>query len=155
VVTLPRVRGGSELSAKELYSLLCLRVRIFVVEHHIAYPDLDGLDLTPSTHHFWVEDGGEVLSCLRVAKEGNQRRIQRVCTKREYRRKGLARVLFNAAVATFSDQTLLLDAQPYIVDFYRQFGFVVSGPVFLDFGASLTPMRRDSNQSMPIMPPSL
>jgi ElaA protein len=29
---------------------------------------------------------------------------------------------------------LVLDAQSYIVDFYRRFGFVASGPEFLDGG---------------------
>ncbi len=140
--TLPTVRVGSELSVEELYSLLCLRVGVFVVEQHIAYPDLDGLDLLPSTHHLWLMDGAEVVSCLRVSTEGHERRIGRVCTKREHRRKGLSRVLVSAAVAAFGDRPLVLDAQSYVVDFYREFDFAVSGPVFLDDGTPHSPMRR-------------
>jgi ElaA protein len=146
VVTSTSVRRGSELSVEELYSLLRLRVEVFIVEQHITYLDLDGLDLLPSTHHFWLRDDAEVVSCLRVAAEGNDRRIGRVCTKREHRGKGFSRVLMRAAIAASRERTLVLDAQPHVVDFYRRFDFVINGPVFLDAGIPHTPMRREGNQ---------
>lgn len=142
-MTVPSVGIGSELSAAELYALLSLRVGVFVLEQRIVYPDIDGLDLLPSTYHFWLEEGAEVRSCLRVSVEGDDHRIGRVCTKPEHRGEGLSRALIGAAIAAFGDRPLVLDAQSHLVDFYRQFDFVVSGPVFLDDGVPHTPMRRE------------
>jgi ElaA protein len=146
VVTSMRVRLGSELSVEELYSLLCLRVGIFIVEQHIAYPDLDGRDLLSTTHHFWLADGAEFVSCLRVSLDGDNYKVARVCTKYEHRRKGLASVLMSAAMTAFGRENLVLEAQSYLVDFYHRFDFVVNGPMFHDDGVPHLPMRRDSDR---------
>lgn len=142
--TVLKKSSGADLSADELYSLLRLRVRIFVVEQQLAYEDLDGLDLLTSTDHFWHGKGKVVVSCLRVSIEGGDvRRIGRVCTEREHRGRGIAGSLMEFAVSEFSDNDLVLDAQSYVFDFYRRFGFVVIGPEYLDDGVPHLPLRRD------------
>lgn len=139
-----REEVGSELTAGQLYALLRLRVNVFLIEQRIAYRDLDGLDLRGSTRHFWLEDDGDVLSYVRVVAGSDEVRIGRVCTARACRRLGFARTLLSTAVERYVDGPLVLDAQSYIVDFYRQFGFVVDGPSFLDDGVQHWPMRRNA-----------
>src|SRR5438034_1116433 len=47
-----------DLDGPTLYALLRLRVDVFVVEQQCPYPELDGRDLSPSTVHVWLTDGG-------------------------------------------------------------------------------------------------
>ncbi|MGW5744583.1 GNAT family N-acetyltransferase [Amycolatopsis sp. NPDC003861] len=127
----------------ELYKLLHLRVQVFIVEQHIAYPDIDGIDLARTTHHFWSEIDNKTTACLRVTQEQNgTHRIGRVCTKIEYRRRGMATNLILSAIAAFSRRIIILDAQSQAVDFYRRFGFEISGQKFLDDDVPHFPMQR-------------
>ena len=56
---------AAELTPQGLYALLKLRVDVFVVEQHCAYPELDGRDLEPGTVHLWVgpDDAPRGLPC--------------------------------------------------------------------------------------------
>jgi ElaA protein len=125
---------GFELSAVELYELLRLRAEVFVLEQRSIYLDLDGADLLDDTTHLWVEIDGRPVCCLRVVVEDGSRRIGRVCTAVGSRGHGLAAVLMERVVEQHGSAPLVLDAQSYIVDFYRRLGFVERGPEFLDGG---------------------
>jgi ElaA protein len=125
---------GAELSAADLYELLRLRAEVFVLEQRSIYLDLDGADLLDDTTHLWVEIDGRPVSCLRVLMADGGHRIGRVCTAVESRGHGLAAVLPERVVERHGSAPLVLDAQSYIVDFYRRFGFVERGPEFLDGG---------------------
>ncbi len=57
---------GPQLTARELYALLRLRSEVFVVEQDCVYADLDGRDLDPTTHHFWIDNGGDIIAAVRV-----------------------------------------------------------------------------------------
>ena len=138
-------KSGPMLTAEELHSLLFLRVDVFVVEQRLAYADIDGLDLLPSTYHFWVADDSKAVSTVRVVVDGPDMRIGRVCTDGRYRRRGLALLLMKAAVSAFSEHSLILDGQTHIAELYRKCGFVASGADFLDDGILHTPMRRSAS----------
>lgn len=58
----------SGLTLPELYGILQLRSRVFVVEQESLYLDLDGLDLLPGTLHLMLPAPGEVL---RPAKDSH------------------------------------------------------------------------------------
>jgi ElaA protein len=145
------VAGPAELDTATLYALLRLRTEIFVVEQECPYLDLDGRDLTPTTRHLWYAEqsdaAGEaepsVLAYLRVIRDPDgTARIGRVCTAKQARGAGLSRRLVAEALALIGDEPCVLDAQSYLVDFYRQFDFAPTGPEFLDDGIPHTPMRR-------------
>lgn len=135
-----------DLSARQLYALLRLRVDVFVVEQHCPYPELDGRDLEPTTRHLWLappDDPERVLACLRLLQEPDgTRRVGRVCTARQERGRGLSRRLMEAALAEVGDAPAVLDAQVYVADFYASFGFRVTGPEFLEDGIPHVEMRR-------------
>jgi ElaA protein len=133
---------GSELSTAELYELLRLRAEVFVLEQRSIYLDVDGADLRDDTTHIWVEIGGGPVCCLRVVVEDGSRRIGRVCTAVGSRGHGLAAVLMERVLEQHGSAPLVLDAQSYIVDFYRRFGFAESGPEFLDGGIPHRQMLR-------------
>ena len=134
-----------ELDPRTLYALLRLRVDVFVVEQAAPYPDLDGRDTEPGTRHVWsVDADGGVSAYLRMLAEPDGTvRIGRVCTDPKARGQGLAATLMARALDEAGERTVVLDAQSYLCDFYRGFGFTPSGPEFLDDGIPHVPMRRE------------
>ena len=124
----------AELDAATLYALLRLRVDVFVVEQRAAYPELDGRDTEPGTLHVWLatDDDDEPAAYLRILEEDGTRRIGRVCTARHHRGQGLADRLVTAALDLTKDRPTVLDAQSYLVAFYKRLGFEQTGPEYDD-----------------------
>jgi ElaA protein len=139
-----RVARFAELTTTELYGLLRLRVDVFVVEQECAYPELDGRDTEPGTVHVWYADGGGVpLAYLRVLDaDGDPARIGRVVTAPAARGDGLAGRLLAAALELIGERDCVLAAQAHLTGFYGRYGFVGTGPEFLDDGIPHVPMRR-------------
>ena len=54
-----KVKRFSELSTDELYSILELRVAVFVVEQECPYAEVDGLDR--EAVHVWLEEDGKII----------------------------------------------------------------------------------------------
>ncbi|MDD3263503.1 MAG: GNAT family N-acetyltransferase [Candidatus Nanoarchaeia archaeon] len=120
-----------ELTTKELYDILHLRSEIFVLEQNCLYQDLDEIDKI-SIHYFLIIDG-EIVSYLRTYKDKDFTRITRVCTKKDYRKKGYSKTLINNAIKDL-DKPILIHAQNYLKDFYESFGFKKTSEIFLEDG---------------------
>jgi ElaA protein len=137
---------AANLTPARLYSLLRLRVAVFVVEQKCPYPELDGRDLEPSTRHFWIgleTDPELTVACLRLlAEPGGVHRIGRVCTARPFRGQGLSRRLMAAALADVGDAECVLDAQVEVARLYAAFGFRRIGEEFAEDGIPHVTMRR-------------
>lgn len=129
-----------------LYRLLELRVAVFVVEQRAAYPDLDGRDLEPGAELLWAQEGGAVLSTLRVLREPGALRIGRVATAANARSRGVASALMRLGLerCTELDPSLpiLLGAQTHLADWYGRFGFVQHGEAYAEDDIPHVPMRR-------------
>lgn len=137
-----RTAGAGEVDAATLYRLLALRVAVFVVEQACPYPELDGRDLEPTTRHVWIDEGAGPVAYLRLLDEGERgSRIGRVCTAAHARGRGLAGRLIEHALARARPPTEL-SAQAHLEAYYARFGFVVSGPGYLEDGIPHVPMRR-------------
>lgn len=128
-----------ELSAARLYDILRLRVNTFVVEQECPYPEIDGLD--PSARHYWTADQDGVTAYLRVAEQGEQRRIGRVVTRPDARGRGLSAALMHHAIAD-TEGPWVLDAQAHLEHWYARFGFTRAGDTFLEDGIPHVPMHR-------------
>jgi ElaA protein len=139
-----RVARFAELDTATLYALLRLRVDVFVVEQRCAYPELDGRDTDPGTRHLWITgDAGAPLAYLRLlAEPGGVARIGRVVVAKEARGGGHAARLMERALDLAGDWPCVLDAQSYLVDFYRRHGFAPAGPEYVEDGIAHVPMRR-------------
>jgi ElaA protein len=133
-----------QLDVATLYRLLRLRVDVFVVEQHCAYPELDGRDTEPDAIHMWLTDGDDPtpLGCLRILTEPDgTARIGRVAVTAKARGAGLARRLVQAALTRIGDRPCVLDAQANLVGFYTGMGFTTTGAEFLEDGIPHVPMR--------------
>lgn len=135
-------RRFAELSAADLYDVLCLRSSVFVVEQACPYLDPDGRDREPATRHVWIAEDGAPVAYLRVmAEPAGGSRIGRVVTHADRRRHGYGSHLLRHAIAT-SPGPIVLDAQFEQVGWYRTFGFDVCGEPFDEDGVLHVPMLR-------------
>lgn len=134
-----------DMSSRELYALLALRVSVFVVEQECPYPELDGLD-QDATHLAGYLDG-QVVACLRLLPPGGNDapvRIGRVAVAPVVRATGLARKMMEMAIGRaagdFPGRPVFVSAQTYLREFYLSLGFVVSGDEYLEDGIPHLPM---------------
>ena len=123
-----RWRQLDEFDARDLYAMLELRQRIFVVEQQCVYLDADGLD--GETEHLTGHDGETLVSCLRVLPagvHGPEAAIGRVAVDRRYRGQGIARRMMERAIARIRSRqgpvAIRLAGQEHLVPFYASFGF--------------------------------
>ncbi len=134
-----------ELDARTAYRLWQLRECVFVVEQDCPYAELDGRDLEPSARHLWVEQDGRPVAYLRVLEDSDgEARVGRVVTAADARGHGLGAHLVRRALDLVGDRPSHLHAQAHLAHWYAGFGYVVSGPEFLEDDIPHVPMRRPS-----------
>ena len=136
----------AEMEPILLYDMLALRETIFVVEQSCIYQELDGLD--KSAQHLLVCRGETVVACLRVLPPGEPEadvRIGRVAVSRDWRKRGIARVMVQKAIELaredYSLSEVCLNAQTYLQSFYESMGFQLCGDEFLEDGIPHVPMQ--------------
>jgi ElaA protein len=142
-----RVASFRDLDVTTLYALLKLRVDVFVVEQDCAYPELDGRDTEPGTRHLWVGRDGEPLAYLRILSDDGIERIGRVVVTASERGAGHAGRLMDRALEVIGNRPSVLGAQTRSVDFYRRYGYEVTGPEYMEDGIPHVPMRRNAPQT--------
>lgn len=123
-------RHWNELGRDDLYEILVVRTRVFIVEQSCPFLDADGLDRA-SWHLFTTAPSGAALAYLRVVEPGAkyvEPSLGRVVTVPEARRSGLGRALFAEGLrrteGLFGRVPVRIGAQKYLERFYGEFGFV-------------------------------
>src|SRR6185295_8222328 len=122
------LRAFHELTPDELYEVLELRQRVFVVEQTCAYLDCDGLD-REALHLMARDSEGRLRAYARLLPPGSryaEASIGRVVTDRDVRGTGLGRAVMREAVARVRDRfggAVRISAQAYLERFYRELGF--------------------------------
>lgn len=129
-----------ELDTFTLYSLLQLRVDVFVVEQNCPYPELDDKDLHPQTRHVILKKGEKVIAYSRILAPdvsfAGFPGIGRVCISQTARRLGLGKILVErtlAETATLWPNTdIHISAQCYLQRFYQDLGFQAASEPYLE-----------------------
>ena len=137
-----RDHAFDELTVAELYAIVALRERVFVVEQACAYLDADGLD--PVSRHLWLEDGG-IRCYARIVPAGakfSAVSIGRVIVAAEARGTGLGRELMQRAIATCGGVAIELGAQAHLEAFYASLGFARTSEVYDEDGIPHVDMLR-------------
>lgn len=132
-------RHFSELSNVQLYSILKLRQKVFVVEQNCPYLDTDDLDLK-SYHLLGMDlENGLLLAYSRILPPSlkyQEASIGRVVTDPQARRTGLGKELMRVTIENleqlFGKVSIRIGAQKYLVKFYEEFGFVSEGEFYLE-----------------------
>jgi len=124
-----------ELSLDELYSLLALRSKVFVVEQDSAYHDPDGLD--QQALHILAHDSGELAGYARLLPPGlkyDEPALGRLVTSQKARKSGIGKQVITEAIrriqADFPGETIRIEAQHYLKHFYEGYGFVQAGGLY-------------------------
>jgi ElaA protein len=136
-------RAFAELSVPELYAIVRLRERVFVVEQRCVYLDADGLD--PASRHVFATRDGDVVAYLRVLPPGArfaERSIGRVVIAPEVRGTGLGRELMRRALVAHGDVSIRIAAQAHLEAFYSRLGFLRVSDVFDEDGIPHVEMLR-------------
>ena len=126
------------LGRDDVYDMLALRSRIFVLEQNCAYLDPDGLD-RQSWHLLGRDPEGRLLAYVRVCDPGvkfDPPSIGRVVVDSSQRGTGLGHVLIAEALRrcdeTWPGQRNRIGAQAHLQAFYGRHGYVSVGDIYLE-----------------------
>jgi ElaA protein len=135
-----KIKKFEELSNDELYQILWLRSKVFVVEQNCVYLDNDFKD--QQSFHFcgWSSDNS-LLAYLRILPPGlsyTEASIGRVLVNPDYRGKGYGLEMMRLAIIqtleSFGVDAIKIGAQCYLIKFYESLGFAICSDEFLEDG---------------------
>jgi ElaA protein len=138
------VRTFAELTVSELYAIMALRQRVFVVEQNCVYQDADGVDQV--SRHLWAQQGDAIAAYLRIVPAGAkfaELSIGRVITAPEFRGSGVGRDLMKRGIAAAGAVPIRLGAQAHLEKFYGELGFVRASDVYDEDGIPHIQMVRN------------
>jgi ElaA protein len=136
-------RPFAQLTTHELYAIIALRERVFVVEQNCPYQDADGVD--PVSHHLWADVGGAIHAYLRIVPAGvkfAEVSIGRVITAPEARGTGVGKELMRRGLALAGAVAVRIGAQAHLEKFYGDLGFVRTSDVYDEDGIPHIEMLR-------------
>lgn len=128
-----------ELTTDELFDMMALRQKVFVVEQDCPYQDADEKD-KDSWHLFGLTEQGELVACLRIVPKGlsyaDYISIGRVVLAQEFRGMKLGEELMAEGLKSIEKRhgkvAVKISAQEYLKRFYESFGFVQKGEGYLE-----------------------
>ncbi|MFK8163577.1 MAG: GNAT family N-acetyltransferase [Lewinella sp.] len=131
----------SNLTTLQLYEVLRLRAKVFVVEQNCVYQDLDDKD-QQAVHLLGRAENGELAAYSRLVDKGvsypDYASIGRVITAPFARGKGLGRPLMQESIRAlfdhFGQQSIKIGAQAHLQKYYGSLGFVGVGEVYDEDG---------------------
>ena len=138
-----QLKTFDELSIAELYKVMALRQNVFVVEQNCAYLDCDNED--QDSHHLLgiIKNAfsTELVAYLRILQPKSPidtPHIGRVVCNKAFRQNGLGKELVRHGIAhcapLYPGKPIKISAQQYLVNFYTDLGFLISGPPYDEDG---------------------
>jgi ElaA protein len=135
----------------QLYAVLQLRSEVFVVEQRCLFLDMDGAD-ADAMHLLGMRQGRLVAyaRCLAAGVSYPQASLGRILTHKSVRGTGVGHALVEEALAClerqWGAQPIRIGAQAHLEAFYRQHGFLKTGPLYLEDGIPHLEMLRACGQ---------
>lgn len=158
----------------QVHALYKLRVDVFVNEQRAPFPEIDETDAHPNTHHllayvhpgngptypFGTADPGtplRLVGTVRVFGPPEAQHIGRLCVSADMRGYGIAHQLFQEALEVCISRAAALDpatqkpivkieAQTYLDEFYKSYGFKEAGDKFTAEGIEHVEMHLDLDE---------
>ena len=139
------------ISKEELYDVLSLRQRVFIIEQDCFYEDLDYSDQV--ANHLLLYKGNKLIGYSRVFPPGikyDAASIGRIVTDIDYRGKGYGRCITQESIRflknNFPGSDISISAQYRLVNFYEDLGFETEGDVYLEDDIDHIKMTLVANQ---------
>jgi ElaA protein len=130
-------KAFDQLTPFELYRMLSLRNKVFVVEQNCVYDDTDGKDL--SCFHLCGYLNDELVAYARIVPPGvsyAEPSLGRIATALAVRRKRIGQELMQKGIdivkELYGNAGIRISAQAYLIDFYSGFGFNRIGEPYLE-----------------------
>ena len=125
------------ISKEQLYDVLSLRQRVFIIEQDCFYEDLDYSD--QEANHLLLYKDNKLIGYSRVFAPGikyDAASIGRIVTDLGFRGKGYGKDITQESIQflknNFPGSDISISAQYRLVDFYEDFGFEREGSVYLE-----------------------
>ena len=125
------------ISKEELYDVLSLRQKVFIIEQDCFYEDLDYSD--QEANHLLLYKDYKLIGYSRVFPPGikyDAASIGRIVTDLGFRGKGYGKDITQESIQfiknNFPGSDISISAQYRLVDFYEDLGFEIEGSVYLE-----------------------
>lgn len=121
------IKSFHELTVSELYAMLRLRERVFIVEQSCPYQDLDDTD--QKALHVFLYEEEKLAAYTRIFRSGikyPEASIGRVVTSPAHRGKGYGEKVMKASIEELlriGEPHIVLSSQAYAEKFYEKLGF--------------------------------
>ena len=123
------VKAFRDLSLEELYEVMVLRNRVFVVGQKItAEPEVDGLDRECEHALMWLEE--KLVGTARLFTGEEPVKVGRVAVDTELQRQGLGTALMRGVQRHLGPRRAALHAQAHLEEWYRRLGWKRVGESF-------------------------
>jgi ElaA protein len=129
-----------ELTPLELYNILKLRSKVFVVEQNCVYLDMDDSD-QHCYHLYSYNSLNDIVAYTRLVPPGLhylQASIGRVLSCPTVRKTGIGKTLMTTSIKyckeLFPNTAIKIGAQFYLKAFYKSFGFVQVSDIYDEDG---------------------
>ena len=131
------VKTFKELSVEEIYQILRIRSEVFVIEQKCIYQDIDGKD--EKAIHMMGKNNKEIIAYTRILDRGEYYdlpSISRVVVTKKNRGKERGKRIMEESIKYINkilkEKTIVLAAQKYLENFYRELGFIPEGKEYLE-----------------------
>lgn len=126
-------RSFEELTPKQLEDVFRLRQRIFIIEQECFYEDIDGED--EKAHHLLFYKKGVLAAYLRIflpgSKYKDQASLGRIVVEPRFRGTGLGPKLINKGIECCKGNSIRIEAQAALKDYYEALGFKSEGEIYV------------------------
>lgn len=140
-------KSFNDLSADQMYTILCVRQEVFVLEQECLYLDADGKDR--KSLHLMGFDEDELVAYARIVEPGvsyEEVSMGRILTTKNARGKGAGIELMEEGLreieSRYGKVPVRISAQTYLLKFYQKFGFESTGKEYLEDEIPHTEMLR-------------
>lgn len=132
------IKKFEDLTTNELYRILQVRQEVFSVEQNCAYQDADGKDFK-CFHLIGYNAQMEIMAYSRIVPAGisfDEVSIGRVICSQKARGIGAGKELMKRSIEfiekQFGKTPIRIGAQCYLIKFYSDLGFKISGEEYLE-----------------------
>lgn len=133
-----------DLSGREVYDILKVRMKVFLLEQNIVCLDTDDVD--KESLHCFLEEDGEIIAYLRAFYQDESTvAVGRVLTV--IHGVGHGRQLMEKSLLAIKEmlpsKNIILHSQTQAAGFYEKFGFKAFGEEFLEEGVPHIMMKKE------------
>lgn len=127
------LKKATDIDQTMLLKIMAARISVFVVEQKCYYQEIDGDDFS-ALHLIIQNEQGDLQAYSRIIDKGTFITFGRVLVLPEWRNLGLGRDLVDQTINQiqnlYPSKPIKIEAQAYLIDFYKSFGFKIESDIY-------------------------